>query len=247
MTATAKAEPNRAIAFDAPEARREFGWPVIAAILIGFPLFFYGWAQILLHRDAFTVPGLDFFVTFWIATSIIYAAKILIVKQVLDGHGWSLEDLGLPGARSRRKIVLIYASLALVTFVGLEVVMRMVPLDPAKLRELPGLYPETSAKRAALLLLAFFTGISEELTYRGFAISALVRKGINRWLAVGLAAFPFVFQHGLKIFAQFWWFLGNGLALGALYVFCRRLMPPMVIHWAIIWLALLGPLAATAD
>lgn len=247
MTAASKYESNRAIAFVAPEERREFGWPVIAAILIGFPLFFYGWAQVLLRREAFTIPGVDFFVTFWIATSAIYAAKILIVKQVLDRHGWSLEDLGIPGSKTRRKIVLIYAVLALITFLGFEVVMRSLPLDPAKLRDLPGLYPETSAKRAALLLLAFFTGISEELTYRGFAISAFVRKGLNRWLAVGLAAFPFVFQHGLKIFAQFWWFLGNGLVLGALYVFSRHLLPPIIIHWAIIWLALLGPLTALAD
>lgn len=247
MTGETANRPSRAIALIAPLERREIGWAAIAAILIGFPLFFYGWAQMLLHRDVFSIPGVDFFVTFWLATAVIYAAKIAIVRSVLVRHGWSLADVGLPPTRSWPRLTLWYAAAALVAFIALEMIMASVTLDPDKLRDLPGLYPETTAKRAALLVLAFFTGISEELTYRGFAISALVRKGINRWAAIVLAAVPFVFQHGLKIFDQFWWFLGNGLLFGVIFVLAKRLMPGVLLHWAIIWFALLGPLAAIAE
>lgn len=218
----------------------------IVAILIGFPVFFYGWAQMLLHRNVFSIPGVDFFVTFWLATSAVYAAKIAVVRSVLVRRGWSLSDVGLPPASEWRNLTLWYVAAAVAAFIALEMIMASVTLDPDKLRELPGLYPETTGKRAALLVLAFFTGISEELTYRGFAISAFVRKGINRWAAIVLAAVPFVFQHGLKIFDQFWWFLGNGLVFGLIFILTKRLMPGILLHWAIIWFALLGPLAAIA-
>ncbi len=218
----------------------------IVAILIGFPVFFYGWAQMLLHRNVFSIPGVDFFVTFWLATSAVYAAKIAVVRSVLVRHGWSLSDVGLPPASEWRNLTLWYVAAAVAAFIALEMIMASVTLDPDKLRDLPGLYPETTGKRAALLVLAFFTGISEELTYRGFAISALVRQGINRWAAIVLAAVPFVFQHGLKIFDQFWWFLGNGLVFGLIFILTKRLMPGILLHWAIIWFALLGPLAAIA-
>lgn len=63
---------------------------------------------------------------------------------------------------------------------------------------------------------------------------------MNRWLAVLLAAIPFVFQHGLKPVDQFWWFFGSGLVLGALFVLSRRLIPGIIIHSIIILSAMFG-------
>jgi uncharacterized protein len=92
--------------------------------------------------------------------------------------------------------------------------------------------------------MAFAAGLSEEITYRGFAIRALEALRIHRWLVVPIAAIPFVFQHGFKSLDQFWWFLGWGLVLGALFVVTRRLLPGIIIHWLIILTAMLGIFAA---
>jgi uncharacterized protein len=220
----------------------------MAAILLGFPAFFYLWSLALLHRDTFSIAGIDFFVTYWVATSAIYAAKTAIILWLLRRIGWTPSDIGLAGYdRARiRKIVVIYVITAVAVFLAIEFATTQVTFDQAKLADLPGLYPESTQKRLALLVLAFFAGISEEVTYRGFAISGFISRGVNRWLAVLLAAFPFVFQHGLKSLDQFWWFFINGLIIGVVFILTKRLFPGIVIHWMIIWLALIGIFSAIA-
>lgn len=224
-------------------------WPVMVAVLIGFPAFFYLWSLPLLHREAFTFGGVDFFVTYWFATGLAYAAKIAIILWILRRVGWTRADIGLalPGSITVGKAVLGYAVLAILAFGAIELIVANSVFDPEKLARLPGLYPETSGKRAMLLFMAFFAGLSEEITYRGFAISGLVSRGINRWLAIVIAAVPFVFQHGLKSLDQFWWFFVNGLIFGTIYVLFRRLWPGIILHWLIIWTALFGIMSAVVN
>lgn len=231
-----------------PHAPPPMPWSSLAAVLIGFPALFFVWSQALLHRDAFTFGEIDFFVTFWLGTSLIYALKIAVVLWIVRRTGWTPADLGLRGvdARSVGRWTAIYVLLAAITFVAVEWAVANSTFDAAKVAALPGLYPETSAKRIMLLVMAFFAGISEELTYRAFAISGLVSRGINRWVAILFAAIPFVFQHGLKSLDQFWWFFINGLVFGVIYVLSRRLMPGIVLHWLIIWTALFGIFSALA-
>lgn len=231
----------------AERPRPPMPWPVMAGVLVGFPILFFVWSLALLHREALTIPGLDFFTGYWIATAGIYALKIWLILFILHRHSWSRADIGLPTDRRRiGVIVLAYVVLAAIVFAGIEYLAAQATFDPEKLARLPGLYPETTEKRLALLFLALFAGVSEEIIYRGFAISGLASHGISRWLAVGIAAVPFVFQHGLKSLDQFWWFFLSGLFLGAVYVVTRRLLPGIVIHWLIIWSALMGVFTATA-
>lgn len=228
--------------------RNPMPWPVLIGVLVGFPAFFFLWSLALLHRDALTIPGLGFFPGYWVATAGIYAAKIWLVLYFVRRNGWSLADIGLPTTRRHLTIIVAsYVVLATMAFIAIEYAAAHATFDAAKLARLPGLYPETTEKRLALLFMAFFAGISEEITYRGFAISGFVSRGINRWLAIVIAVLPFVFQHGLKSLDQFWWFFLNGLFLGAVYVATKRLLPGIVIHWLIIWLALMGIFSAVAS
>lgn len=89
-------------------------------------------------------------------------------------------------------------------------------------------------------------GLSEELVYRGFAISSLRSHGLNKWLACAAAALPFVFQHGLKSLDQFWWFLTWGLVFGVLFVMTKRLYVTIVLHWLVILSAVLAVLPVVA-
>lgn len=225
--------------------RRPMPPSIVAMILMGFPLAFFGYSQLLLDRERFSIPGVDFFVTFWIGAALIYACKILIVRAVLASQGWRPGDVGF--GLSRRGVAAgigIYLVLALGLFGFVEMSVRAVAFDPEKLAALPGLYPDTTLKRTVFIVMAFVAGISEELTYRGFAIRAFESCGINRWLAIPIAALPFVFQHGLKSLDQFWWFFLSGLALGALFVASKRLWPGIIIHWLIILSAMLGIFSA---
>lgn len=232
----------------APLPRNPMPWPVLIGVLVGFPAFFYLWSLALLHREALSIPGLGFFPGYWVATASIYAAKIWLVLYFVRRNGWSLADIGLPTTRRHLTIIAVsYVALATIAFIAIEYAAAHATFDAAKLARLPGLYPETTEKRLALLLMAFFAGISEEITYRGFAISGFVSRGINRWVAILIAVFPFVFQHGLKSLDQFWWFFLNGLFLGVVYVVTKRLLPGIVIHWLIIWLALMGIFSAVAS
>lgn len=231
-----------------PMSRKPMPWLVLIGVLVGFPAFFFLWSLALLHREALAIPGLGFFPGYWIATAAIYAAKIWLVLYLLRRNGWSPADIGLPTARRHLTMIVVgYIALAVIAFVAVEYAAAHATFDGAKLARLPGLYPETTEKRIALLFMAFFAGISEEITYRGFAVSGLMSRGVNRWAAFVLAAFPFVFQHGLKSLDQFWWFFLNGLFLGAVYVVTRRLLPGIVIHWLIIWLALIGIFSAVVS
>jgi uncharacterized protein len=220
-------------------------WAMVV-VLFGFPAFFYLWSLALLYREAFTIGDIDFFVTYWAATGLIYAAKIALVFWLIKKVGWSLADIGLGGFDDRRikRVVITYVVAALAVFLATEYAVTQVSFDEQKLAALPGLYAETTQKRLLLLFMAFFAGISEEVTYRGFAISGLVSRGLNRWLAIVMAAIPFVFQHGLKSLDQFWWFFINGLIIGAIYVLSRKLWPGIIIHWLLIWSALLGVFSA---
>lgn len=220
------------------------GWK-IAAVLVGFPAIFFVYSQALLHRDTFSLEGVDFFLTFWVGAALIYLAKIYTVARVLSTSGWTFSDIGYAlSARQTAILVAAYLAFALALFAFVEVSLTQVALDSEKLAKLPGLFPDTTAKRAVFIVMALVAGLGEEITYRGFAIRALESHGVNRWLAVLLAAVPFVFQHGLKSLDQFWWFFGNGLLFGAIFVLTRRLVPGTILHWAIILTAMLGIFSA---
>lgn len=255
MTNVAEPHPDLSPAFSsAPVATENAGAatprrPIpalhVAAVLLGFPGIFWLYSQALLHRDLFSIRGVDFFVTFWLGATLLYAAKIGIIARVLAHSGWTFREIGYGlTRRGTARLLAGYAVGALAVFAFVELSLTQVALDPAKLEALPGLYPETTLKRLVFLVMAFAAGLGEEITYRGFAIRALEGLRINRWLAVPVAAIPFVFQHGLKSLDQFWWFLGWGLTLGLLFVLTRRLLPGIIIHWLIILTAMLGVFAA---
>lgn len=223
-------------------------WLALMAVLVGFPVFFYLWSLALLHRSTFTIPGLDFFTGFWIATAAVYAAKTWIVLKILYRSGWTAADIGLPTERkSIVPVIAGYVLLAALALAAVEYAVSQTVFDQEKLASLPGLYPESTEKRIALLVLALFGGVSEEITYRGFAIKGLVSRGFNRWIVIPIAAIPFVFQHGLKSLDQFWWFFTMGVFFGLLFVISKRLLPCIIIHWLVIWAALGGIFSAAVN
>ena len=216
----------------------------IIAILLGFPVGSTLISLLLLDRSAFSWTGLDFFTGFWLLITFWYATQIAILAKVLKSSGWSWSDIGY--TFNRRKTAFFVAGYLVFTFALLgfvELALSNAGTDPEKLKalsDLSNLTPRNLPQRIVFAFMGLAAGLCEELVYRGFAIRSLKSRGINYWFAAFIAAFPFVFQHGLKSLDQFWWFFIWALVFGAMFIITRRLYINIIIHWLVILSAVLA-------
>lgn len=211
-------------------------------VLIGFPLISWMISLLLIDRSVFSWTGLEFFTVFWALITLWYALQIGILARVLRSTDWSWRDIGyaLNGKRTLMMVLgyLVVAS-GMVGFV--EYALANAEPDPQRLQalsDLADLTPTTTAQRVVFVALGLLAGLCEELVYRGFAIGALRSRGMNRWLAVLVAAVPFVLQHGLKAIEQAGWFGAWGVVFGVLFVATKRLYVNIAIHWLVILAAI---------
>lgn len=209
--------------------------PKLISVLIGFPILAYLISLLLINRAIITNLGLDFFNTFWTIIILWYVFQIFIVSKIIQSSGWSWADIGFT---LTKKQTLYYISGFLVIAFGLflfiELALANSSVDNEMLQSISGLTPKTTTSRFIFIIMALAAGLSEEIVYRGFAIRALESHNINKWLAVIIAAIPFVFQHGLKSIDQFWWFLTTGIIFGVTFVILKKLTVNIVIHWLVI-------------
>lgn len=210
-------------------------------VLIGFPLISTLLSLLLLNKEVITGAGFDFILLFWSLVTVWYLVQILLISRILKKAGltWKFVNYGL-----NTKQTLFFIAGYLVVGFGIiafiEIALANMQVDPARLASISSLIPKTSAARILFVIMGLTAGISEEIVYRGFAIRALESHRVNKWLAVALAAIPFIFQHGLKSIDQFWWFLVWGLVFGVMLLLTRRLYITIIIHWLVILSALLG-------
>jgi hypothetical protein len=217
----------------------------IAAVLIGFPLVSYILSLLLLNKNWFSEIGLDFFTVFWLLISFWYLIQIGVIIKVLQASKMNLSDIGYSFNRKKTiKFIIGYLIFAFALFTLVEFALASANITAEKLNSLSdfsNLTPKTTTHRIIFIFAGLVAGISEEFVYRGFAIQSLEKYKINKWIAVVLAAIPFVFQHGLKSIDQFWWFFISGLVLGLIYILTKKkLYITIIIHWIIILSALLA-------
>jgi len=216
----------------------------IIAVLIGFPIVSTLISLLLRDRGVFSWTGLDFFTAFWLLITFWYLAQIAILARILKSSGWKWSDIGY--SFNRKKTAYFVAGYLLLAFALLgfvEFSLASVGTDPEKakaLSDLANLTPKNLSQRLVFIFMGLAAGLCEELVYRGFAIKSLKSRGINQWLAALIAAFPFVFQHGLKSIDQFWWFFIWALIFGAIFIIAKRLHINIVIHWLVILSAVIA-------
>lgn len=212
----------------------------LLAVLLGFPMVSTLLSLLLLHRSWITSFGLDFFPVFWLLISFWYVIQIGLIRRLLKASGWTWEQIGVP--RRTYRLVGGYLLFSAVCLSLIEYLLRQSPPDPAQWEGLSSLTPRTTWARVIFIGMGLVAGLSEEIVYRGFAIRALESNGVNKWVAVAIAAVPFVFQHGLKSIDQFGWFLSWGLVFGCLFLWLRKLTVPLILHWLVILSAMLAVL-----
>lgn len=87
-----------------------------------------------------------------------------------------------------------------------------------------------------ILVLAFTAAITEEVIFRGYALTRLKRWIPNPWLILPLIAISFVFIHGeIRSIGQTLNYIGFSVAFGAGFIFCKfkRLELLIVVHFMI--------------
>ncbi len=225
------------------EAHKAIPLSKTVAVLIGFPIIATLISLLLLNRNLITDLGLDFFNTFWIIIIGWYSLQIYVISRILRTAGWNWKDIGFPFSR-KKTIYLVagYLLFAIGLIVFIELALANSTVDAEKLNALSSLTPKTTTARIIFIIMGLMAGLAEEIVYRGFAIKAFVSNKINKWVAVFIAAIPFIFQHGLKSIDQFWWFFSTGVAFGILFLLFKKLTINIIIHWLVILSAMVAVL-----
>lgn len=104
--------------------------------------------------------------------------------------------------------------------------------------------PLSSTERLFMIVLAFTAAVTEEVIFRGFALTRLKRLVGNAWLALPLTAVSFVFIHGeLRSVEQFLNYFVAGIAFGIPFILMKlkRLELVIVVHFLIDAALVLAP------
>lgn len=217
--------------------------PKTLGVLIGFPIGATLISFLLLKPSLITDFGLNFYYTFWTIIILWYIAQIFVIQRILRSSGWTWSDIGY--SFNKKKTIFLCAGYLVFAF-GLlffvEYTLAHSEIDPQKLESIVQMSPRTTTLRVIFIFLGLVAGISEEIVYRGFAIKALTSNKINKWLAVFIAAIPFLFQHGIKAYHLSWgiWFFVWGIVFGILFLLLKKLYVNIIIHWLVILSAMLA-------
>jgi membrane protease YdiL (CAAX protease family) len=206
----------------------------IGLLLIGYPLLHLvrSIAGHTLGRDG--VAGLGYYIPFWLTVVILQALGVVLVMRAMRAAGAGLADLGLR-VSARRGVITI----ALLVAVGVALIVYRALVPSNAVPASPSAMPVTVPDRAVWLLAGLTSAFSEELLYRGFAITALHGRGVPLALVVAVAQAPWILNHGLTGMEQVPFYVASGLLFTGLYLWRRSLYPGMVLH-ALLNLAVLA-------
>jgi membrane protease YdiL (CAAX protease family) len=204
----------------------------ILSILIGFPFLYILFGKTTIAIELFANKNLHYYMPFWGGIIILHWLSVWVVIKFLKSQKKTLADIGYK-LSNKGTLYLVggYLLIAILMLVGVETMLNNVELDPSKFGNISGLIPKTTSHRIFFILLVFSTGICEELVYRGFAITQLNEIGVNKWIALIIAAFIFIGIHGINAYTNRFLFLfGGGIMFGVTFLLSKRLLPSILIH-----------------
>lgn len=203
-------------------------------VLIGFPIVYLLYSVTPWSTSFFRNGNNDLFIPFWSVILVLHWLSFFLVKAFLNQENKTLKDIGY-GLNKKGTIIMVvsYFVLAFLALGYTEWSLGFVNLSEVKLAQLSNFYPKTTGQRLFYVFTVFTAGFCEEIIYRGYAITKLVEKGVNKWLAIIPAAISFTLIHGVAtVFSvgQFLTYFGFGLVFGIIFVVSRQLLPNIIIH-----------------
>jgi membrane protease YdiL (CAAX protease family) len=206
-------------------------WKILS-ILIGFPFLYILFGKTTIAIELFANKNLHYYMPFWGGIIILHWLSVWVVIKFLKSQKKTLADIGYK-LSNKGTLYLVggYLLIAILMLVGVETMLNNVELDPSKFGNISGLIPKTTSHRIFFILLVFSTGVCEEIVYRGFAIIQLNEIGVNKWIALIIAAFIFIGIHGINAYTNRFLFLfGGGIMFGVTFLLSKRLLPSILIH-----------------
>ena len=209
-------------------------WKTLS-IIIGFPILYILFCKTSIATELFSNKNLDYYISFWGGIMTLHWASVFVVAKLLKREYKTFADIGYK--LSRKGTILLagsYVLIAILVLVGVEVLLNDVKLDSSQFGNISGLIPKTTSHRIFFIFLVFSTGFCEEIVYRGFAITQLEKIGLNKWLALIIAAFLFIGIHGINAYSRnFLFYFGGGIMFGLTFLFSKRLLPSILLHLVI--------------
>lgn len=209
-------------------------WKTLS-IIIGFPILYMLFGKTSIAIALFANKNMDYYILFWGGIIALHWISVFVVMQLLKTEGKTLADIGYKLSK-KGTLFLIggYVVVALLVFVGIEVILSNAELDSSQFGSISGLIPKTTPHRVFFILLVFSTGFCEEIVYRGFAITQLEKIGLNKWVALIIAALLFIGIHGINAYSKsFVFYFGGGVMFGLIFLLSKRLLPSMLLHLVI--------------
>ena len=198
----------------------------ISLVLVGFPLLyllnsFSPWSVALFGRGDRAA-----FVPFFCSILTLHWLSAATVLLLIRRHGANSAQLGLRVSGGRALALAGKLVIVGIVVVGVRELAGYAVARPHAL----AFFPRGFTENLFFLPVAISAGFCEELVYRGFAITALVGRGLRVWQAVVLSSCSFVFIHGLGGLYAFPVFFAGGLLYSYLYLSKGNLLRPMIIH-----------------
>tara|TARA_B110001454_G_C12578590_1_gene375061 strand:- start:81 stop:770 length:690 start_codon:yes stop_codon:yes gene_type:complete len=206
-------------------------WKILS-IIIGFPILYILFGKTSIAIELFVNKNLDYYIPFWSGIIILHWLSVLVVIKFLKSQRKTLVDIGYK-LSNKGTLYLVggYLSIAILMLLGVELMLKNIEIDPSKFGNISGLIPKTTSHRIFFILLVFSTGFCEEIVYRAFAITQLTEVGLNKWIALIIAAFVFIGIHGINAYTNRFLFLfGGGVMFGITFLLSKRLLPSILIH-----------------
>ena len=204
----------------------------ILSIIIGFPILYILFGKTSIAIELFVNKDLDYYIPFWGGIIVLHWLSVLVVIKFLKSQNKTLINIGYKlSNKGTLYLVVGYLLVAILMLVGIEILLNNVVLDSSKFGDISGLIPKTTSHRIFFILLVFSTGFCEEIVYRGFAITKLNEIGLNKWIALIVAAFIFIGIHGINAYTNRFFFLfGGGIMFGVTFLLSKRLLYSILIH-----------------
>lgn len=201
-------------------------------IIIGFPILYILFCASPFALKLFDSHQSDYYIPVWSIIIALHWISIYAVYVVLKEQGKTFKDIGYK--LSKKGTIIFISCFILVSLIVLgftEFTLDGVVISNSKLNKLPSLIPKTTIERLFFILLVFSTGFCEEIVYRGFAINVLQKAGINKWIALVIAAVIFVGIHGYQGYSnRFIFLVTGGIVFGIIFIVSKRLIPSIILH-----------------
>ena len=184
----------------------------------------------MLPRQLVGLASREWFVPFWLITNFIHLVGLMTVLWIVRSPHQTLSVLQYYMSPRATTALILGLTFAGTSFFLFRQYCKWGEILPILTSRLDQVFAANAFERAYWVPGAILAGFCEEIVFRGFAITALMRLRVPLWGCVVMSSLSFSLCHGLGD----WWFLtmyfGAGIFFSTVYLWRKNLMPVIIVH-----------------